>query len=48
VALAGAGDIRACRDAARRMRLAGVNLPNPLLALTALDLKFYGVPAQPR
>lgn len=34
--LAGANDIAACRDAARKLRLAGVSMPSPLLALAAL------------
>jgi hypothetical protein len=46
-ALAGANDIRACRDAARKLRLAGVAMPPPLLALTALDLQ-YQQTAAPR
>jgi hypothetical protein len=33
-------DIVGCRDTARKMRIAGVALPAPLLALTALDLKY--------
>ena len=33
-------DIVGCRDTARKMRVAGVALPAPLLALTALDLKY--------
>jgi hypothetical protein len=40
-ALAEANDIAACKEAAREMRLAGVAMPPPLLALTALDLKFF-------
>ncbi|MYZ50517.1 hypothetical protein E4O86_22725 [Rhizobiales bacterium L72] len=44
-ALANAGDQLACRAAARKMRLAGVAMPAPLLALAALDPKFYN--AQP-
>lgn len=39
--LAGAGDIAACRDAARKLRIAGVAMPPPLLALTALDLRYH-------
>jgi hypothetical protein len=31
----------ACRDASRKLRLAGVAVPAPLLALAALDPKFY-------
>ena len=41
-----ANDMVACRDAARKMRLAGVAMPAPLLALTALDPKFFE--AQPQ
>ncbi|MEE7456701.1 hypothetical protein MPAR168_01175 [Methylorubrum populi] len=40
-AAAGANDLAACRAAARSMRLAGVALPPPLLALSALDPKFF-------
>lgn len=40
-AAAGANDLAACREAARSMRVAGVVLPPPLLALAALDLKFF-------
>lgn len=39
--LASANDIAACRDAARELRLAGVAVPTPLLALTALDLRYH-------
>ncbi|MFU0507023.1 hypothetical protein [Pseudaminobacter sp. NGMCC 1.201702] len=38
--LAAANDIAVCQKTARDMRLAGVAMPPPLLALTALDLKF--------
>ncbi|WP_274423841.1 hypothetical protein [Chelativorans sp. YIM 93263] len=38
--LAEANDIAACRDAARKLRLAGAPMPPPLLALTALDLQY--------
>ena len=38
---AGANDQTACRAAARAMRVAGVIMPPPLLALAALDPKFY-------
>ncbi|RUM95832.1 hypothetical protein EET67_20780 [Pseudaminobacter arsenicus] len=38
--LAEANDIAACRDASRKLRLAGVAVPPPLLALTALDLQY--------
>ena len=34
--LASANDIGACRNAARKLRLAGVSMPPPLLALAAL------------
>ena len=40
-AAAGASDLAACREAARSMRTAGVVMPPPLLALSALDLKFF-------
>jgi hypothetical protein len=38
--LAAANDIAACQTAARELRIAGVAVPPPLLALTALDLKY--------
>ena len=38
--LAGANDIAACQAAARELRLAGVAMPPPLLALAALDLQY--------
>lgn len=38
--LADANDIAACQAAARELRLAGVDMPAPLLALTALDLRY--------
>jgi hypothetical protein len=38
--LARADDIAACQRAARELRLAGVAMPPPLLALTALDLQY--------
>ncbi|MCT7377188.1 hypothetical protein [Chelativorans salis] len=38
--LADANDIVACKDAARKLRLAGAAMPPPLLALTALDLQY--------
>lgn len=38
---AGANDQAGCRAAARAMRVAGVIMPPPLLALAALDPKFY-------
>lgn len=40
-AAAAAGDQLACRTAARALRVAGVALPPPLLALAALDPKYY-------
>ncbi len=40
-AAAGANDIQACRAAAQSMRKAGVVMPAPLLALSALDPKFF-------
>lgn len=40
-AAAGANDIQACRAAARAMRVAGVVMPAPLIALSALDPKFF-------
>jgi hypothetical protein len=36
--LAQNGDIKGCRDAAQKIRLAGVAMPAPLLALAALRL----------
>jgi len=41
-AAAAADDQLGCRSAARTMRVQGVALPPPLLALAALDPKFYG------
>ncbi|MGT2489247.1 hypothetical protein ACU4GA_31730 [Methylobacterium oryzae CBMB20] len=41
-AAAAADDQLECRSAARLMRVHGVALPPPLLALAALDPKFYG------
>lgn len=38
--LAGTNDIGQCQDAARKMRVAGVAMPPPLIALTALDLQY--------
>lgn len=38
---AAANDQAACRAAARSMRVAGVVIPPPLLALSALDLKYF-------
>lgn len=40
-ALAEANDIGACKKAAKELRLAGVAMPSPLLALTALDLQYH-------
>ncbi|TGD96258.1 hypothetical protein [Methylobacterium nonmethylotrophicum] len=40
-AAAGANDLPACRAAAQSIRRAGVVMPAPLLALSALDLKFF-------
>jgi hypothetical protein len=34
-------NLQGCRDAAQEMRKAGVPIPAPLLALSALDLKFF-------
>ena len=39
--LAEGNDLVACRQAARELRLAGVAVPAPLLALAALDPKFF-------
>jgi len=39
--VAAGGDVVACREATRKLRLAGVDVPSPLLALAALDPKFY-------
>lgn len=38
--LATANDIAACQDMARKMRVAGVSMPPPLIALAALDLQY--------
>ena len=38
--LAAANDIAACQDTARQMRVAGISMPPPLIALAALDLQF--------
>lgn len=48
-ALAASNDLEACQGAARKLRLAGVAMPPPLIALTALDLRFHrtGAPTQP-
>lgn len=48
--LAGANDLAQCQKTAREMRVAGVAMPPPLIALAALDLQYQqqsGVPAQP-
>lgn len=37
--LADAGDVAQCQKAARKMRVAGVAMPPPLIALAALDLQ---------
>src|SRR5437588_461125 len=34
-------NLQGCRDTAREMRKAGIVMPPPLLALAALDLKFF-------
>jgi hypothetical protein len=41
------GDIGQCRTVAQEMRRAGISMPAPLLALAALDLKFFGAGQQP-
>jgi hypothetical protein len=43
-ALAQANNLQACHDAAQEMRRAGVSMPPPLIALAALDVKFFGAP----
>lgn len=43
-AAAGASDLAGCRAAAQGMRKAGVALPAPLLALSALDQKAFAKP----
>lgn len=43
--LASANDIAACQNAARDLRLAGVAMPAPLLALTALNLQYQSTAA---
>jgi hypothetical protein len=40
-ALVGANNFSACREQAQKLRRAGVNMPVPLLALSALDPKFF-------
>jgi hypothetical protein len=39
--LAATNDIGACHKVAREMRVAGVPMPPPLVALAALDLKYH-------
>lgn len=41
-------NLQGCRDAAQDMRKAGVVIPPPLLALAALDLKFFDTTAKPQ
>ena len=41
-AMAGADNLQGCQQAVRKMRLAGVNLPPPLLALAALKPEMIG------
>jgi hypothetical protein len=45
--LAQANDMKGCRDAAQKLRRAGAKMPEPLLALAALDLKFFGDAPRP-
>jgi hypothetical protein len=48
--LATANDIAQCQKTAREMRVAGVAMPPPLIALAALDMQYQqkaGAPAQP-
>lgn len=40
-ALADTNDIAACQGAAKELRIAGVAMPPPLLALAALDLQYH-------
>lgn len=47
-ALAATNDIAACQDAARKLRLAGAAMPPPLIALTALDLRFHQAGTLPK
>lgn len=42
--LAAANDIAQCQEIAREMRVAGVAMPAPLIALTALDLQYHQTP----
>jgi len=46
-AVARDGDIGQCRVVAQEMRRAGISMPPPLLALAALDLKFFRTDQQP-
>ncbi|WP_222183221.1 hypothetical protein [Geminicoccus harenae] len=46
-AAAQTGDIGQCRAVAQEMRRAGITMPAPLLALAALDPKFFGAGQQP-
>lgn len=39
--LATTNDMAACHDMARQMRVAGVSMPPPLIALAALDLQYH-------
>jgi hypothetical protein len=41
-------NLQGCRDAAQDMRKAGVVIPPPLLALAALDLKFFDTTPKPQ
>lgn len=45
--LAGANDIAQCQKTAREMRVAGVAMPPPLIALAALDLQYLQKSAAP-
>lgn len=45
--LADAGDIAACQAAARELRIAGVAVPPPFLALMALDLEYHPTANEP-
>jgi hypothetical protein len=46
--LANAGDLAACQATARELRIAGVAVPGPLLALTALDLQYHTATTEQR
>ncbi|HWL70241.1 MAG TPA: hypothetical protein VNS22_17930 [Geminicoccus sp.] len=46
-AAAQTGDIGQCRAVTQEMRRAGITMPPPLLALAALDPKFFGTGQQP-